>query len=59
MIATPSFNPLTGISSILTELDEAISRELAQSFNPLTGISSILTYGKVTLTKSDGGVSIP
>ena len=38
-----SFNPLTGISSILTV---ALARRQAvgnMSFNPLTGISSILT----------------
>ena len=43
---SPSFNPLTGISSILTG-DFTISLDgSGTSFNPLTGISSILTRGQ-------------
>ena len=38
-----SFNPLTGISSILTLLSEPMWVGWSASFNPLTGISSILT----------------
>ena len=38
------FNPLTGISSILTRPPAAICRGHDVCFNPLTGISSILTY---------------
>ena len=37
------FNPLTGISSILTLAIEAYGHWYWTSFNPLTGISSILT----------------
>ena len=40
------FNPLTGISSILTyESDRSRFTADTSSFNPLTGISSILTQG--------------
>ncbi len=38
-----SFNPLTGISSILTLAEEALETGAPGGFNPLTGISSILT----------------
>ena len=37
------FNPLTGISSILTQTVSHDSLLAMASFNPLTGISSILT----------------
>ena len=39
------FNPLTGISSILTPVDESELEWTLACFNPLTGISSILTAG--------------
>ena len=42
-----SFNPLTGISSILTLPTLRRRRWGLKSFNPLTGISSILTNGVV------------
>ncbi len=38
-----SFNPLTGISSILTVAFRSDDQLLEACFNPLTGISSILT----------------
>ena len=38
-----SFNPLTGISSILTCGGPRSEGASGESFNPLTGISSILT----------------
>ena len=38
-----SFNPLTGISSILTYEGDGRHVSALVRFNPLTGISSILT----------------
>ena len=42
-LPAPGFNPLTGISSILTMFDKTPEELLEFCFNPLTGISSILT----------------
>ena len=53
------FNPLTGISSILTLLFVGGSRLFQKCFNPLTGISSILTDGLQCRRRSDEFVSIP
>ena len=39
-----SFNPLTGISSILTGRHQRREGTKMDRFNPLTGISSILTF---------------
>ena len=41
------FNPLTGISSILTKEVIKMLRRFYLSFNPLTGISSILTQYEI------------
>ena len=42
-VRSKSFNPLTGISSILTDALGGVSMKATTRFNPLTGISSILT----------------
>ena len=54
-----SFNPLTGISSILTNLSLVLYDGAGTSFNPLTGISSILTYHRKEVNMTERLVSIP
>ena len=54
-MASACFNPLTGISSILTSPFLSISDLKGKCFNPLTGISSILTiaYAKDFLARAN------
>ena len=56
---TVSFNPLTGISSILTPEKLDAQSWVDICFNPLTGISSILTREQSILPLLRDLVSIP